>query len=469
MISESCLPPIKCQCPACSDLVDFGWCAWCASHCPTNDPMTVADGYYLRELQRTLAHHARRLHGDVLPMDCQTNQRSDIPRRIVPPPSLRPSAIDWEGRAGLAGWTDAEIEQVKSQLNRGANYLPPTYTPDGVRINGQRLWYVDDVHSTHLVVSTAGASPQVVHKPVIRIESEPQPLPPYDGPHWCPNHGWSIDVTCGWCTTSPQRPIGRCYCEAVSSGGVLTTTHESTCPLTGTVTTDTIGEVQLPADALDLVCIDTETTGLSYSKNAILEIAAVHCDPTGQTIYREFVCTVRPWEGAEISDRALEVNKHQPRSQWWLDKALPLREALQQLAEMLPSKWCWLGQNVPFDRGFIAEALKREPVVITKPLAYHDTKALGERLKKQGMIHSASLYQLCIYFGIPNKGAHSALVDVKRTIAVYRQALKDGLVKVPTPEKLLVEAPKKRDPKLVAQPVPGPTSAPTSQLGLFGK
>lgn len=430
----------------------------------------MAEGASLRDLQRTLAHHARRLHGDVLPIDQALAQQADIPRLTVPPPSLRKSALGWDDQAALLGWTDAELRQVTKQLNRYGNCLPVTYTEDGVRINPVRLWSVDEVHKDYLVAKVPGASPQQVHKPVIAVEYEPQPLPPYSGPHWCPLHGWSTVVTCDSCVDVPDRPIGRCYCEPVSNGTVLTTTHAGDCPLAGAVTTDTVGEVQIPADALDIVCIDTETTGLSYTKHAILEIAAVHCDPTGQTIYKEFVCTVRPWEGAEISDRALEVNKHQPRSQWWLDKALPLREALQALAEVLPSKWCWLGQNVPFDRGFIAEALKREPVAITKPLAYHDTKAIGEQLKKQGLIHGSSLHQLCIYFGVSNRDAHSALVDVRRTIAVYRQALKDGLVTVPTPEKLLAEAPKKRQPKPQPQePTLELALKPSAQLGLFGK
>lgn len=70
-----------------------------------------------------------------------------------------------------------------------------------------------------------------------------------------------------------------------------------------------------------------------------------------------------------------------------------------------------LGHNVQFDLAFIRRALKRHGVAIHFSNRMIDTNSIG-----MGLARLASSDQMFEYFGMPPRGAHSALEDILMTI-----------------------------------------------------
>jgi DNA polymerase III epsilon subunit-like protein len=53
-----------------------------------------------------------------------------------------------------------------------------------------------------------------------------------------------------------------------------------------------------------MIIVDVETSGLDENKNSILSVGAIEWGNPGNEFYME----CKPWEGAEVHDKALEVN-----------------------------------------------------------------------------------------------------------------------------------------------------------------
>ena len=115
------------------------------------------------------------------------------------------------------------------------------------------------------------------------------------------------------------------------------------------------------------VCLDTETTGLDPSKNALVEIGAIvlndKLEPDENVA--TFHTLVRPVEGVhEIDAKAIKINKHEwvwSKSSDEYQSALEYPEACEELSEFLmgafgKAQWIIMcGWNVSFDEGFLRE------------------------------------------------------------------------------------------------------------------
>lgn len=165
-----------------------------------------------------------------------------------------------------------------------------------------------------------------------------------------------------------------------------------------------------------LCFIDTETTGLDENFNEMIEFAGVRRTRDGHEDVLEM--KLRMLHPDRAHPRALAVNNYSEEE--WAGAEHP-HSGVQTIAAFLRGTLL-VGHNVPFDLRFVKATLAREHgQEATRGLPYHhvDTMTLAyEHLVPCGL-GSISLQNICEFLGIDNEGSHRALVDVRRTMAVF--------------------------------------------------
>jgi len=105
-----------------------------------------------------------------------------------------------------------------------------------------------------------------------------------------------------------------------------------------------------------MIVVDVETTGLRPEKNSIVSIGALDFSNPKNQFYKE----CRIWEGAEISDQALEING------FTKDEITSFNKP--SLEETIKEFFSWVfkieditiaGENPGFDRDFLNNSFKR--------------------------------------------------------------------------------------------------------------
>lgn len=172
-----------------------------------------------------------------------------------------------------------------------------------------------------------------------------------------------------------------------------------------------------PLNERKLAFIDSETTGLSADKHEIIEIAALIYDPASGEVEKEWSTKVAPSHIETANEKALQINGYINNPSAYSGK---LKSALIKFNSMTQD--CIIvGQNVSFDLSFIYKAMKELDI---KPLfdrRFLDLMSLVWFQVKDSDIPNLKLESLCDYFGACNVGAHTALVDCRRTYEVYRK------------------------------------------------
>jgi DNA polymerase III epsilon subunit-like protein len=172
-----------------------------------------------------------------------------------------------------------------------------------------------------------------------------------------------------------------------------------------------------------LAFIDTETTGLDYNRHSIIEFAVV------STIHGEWVTKIQlPAElMAQADPQALKVNGYTPEA--WVGAPVELA-AYPEIYSRLEGHLI-IGQNVAYDLTILDNTLKRlelDSIRKKLPRRYLDTMSFSyEHLAPLGL-KSLSLEKVCDFLGIPNEGAHTALVDARRTKAVYDKIMSATII-----------------------------------------
>lgn len=170
----------------------------------------------------------------------------------------------------------------------------------------------------------------------------------------------------------------------------------------------------------DLIWVDLETGGYDSRRHDILELAAIRTSGDGSKVLGHLKALVLPrdLEAPAATEEALELGGFD-RDRWEED-ALPLREVLVAFARLAHGA-VLSGHNVRFDRRFLVVASARCNVVIpTATGSSVDTMDLARPLKKSGEVDSVALGKLCAHFGIGTEGEHTAPVDVRNTVLLYR-------------------------------------------------
>ncbi|BBA35384.1 ribonuclease T [Methylocaldum marinum] len=175
------------------------------------------------------------------------------------------------------------------------------------------------------------------------------------------------------------------------------------------------------------VIVDVETSGLSPSEHALLEIAAVipEMDGNGDLQIRETHSThVKPFPGARMDPAALNFNKIDPYHPFRLavDEKEALSKIFQPIRAAVKQAECTrailVGHNPAFDIGFLNAAvarcgIKRNPF---HPFSTFDTVTLS------GLAYGQTVLAKAVQaagFEWNNDEAHSAIYDAEQTARLF--------------------------------------------------
>jgi DNA polymerase III alpha subunit (gram-positive type) len=179
--------------------------------------------------------------------------------------------------------------------------------------------------------------------------------------------------------------------------------------------------------AHDLVFVDIETTGLDARMHEIIDIAIVRVRQTWIErekprfeIVDEWSTKIQPENIATADPASLRVTGYTVTG--WTG-ATTIASALEDFAKKTDGA-IMVAHNVAFDAGFLDTALARHGIQNT--MHYHrlDTVSMA-----YAVLHSTpdvgrySLAELCKYFGIENKNAHSALADARADFELFKKLM----------------------------------------------
>jgi len=166
-----------------------------------------------------------------------------------------------------------------------------------------------------------------------------------------------------------------------------------------------------------LAFIDIETTGLKLTKHEIIEIGALIYNQEDKTVETEWSAKIRP-ESIETADpKALIINGYINNPHEYKKK---LSSSLVKFNSIV--KDCVVvGQNVSFDIDFILRDMLKFELKPAFRKIHLEMLSLVWFTVKDTDIPGMSLETLCNHFGVCNVGAHSALVDCRRTFELYRK------------------------------------------------
>lgn len=180
---------------------------------------------------------------------------------------------------------------------------------------------------------------------------------------------------------------------------------------------------------MEMIALDSETTGLSPRYNKILTIGMLHID-----VEKDFLKIMKrkhilvKHKDYAIDPKALEINK------------INLEEHHKIAVE--PSKACsqinsfiiknnleeipLLGHNVTFDIRFLKELFRQGNSIPVFSYDFIDTMHVWSALKRKKVVSlnlRNSLQTLAGYFGVDYSKSHSALGDCYITANVYKKML----------------------------------------------
>ncbi len=166
-----------------------------------------------------------------------------------------------------------------------------------------------------------------------------------------------------------------------------------------------------------MLVLDIEASGLEYDKSSIVSLGALDFDNPDNRFYAE--CKV--WDGAHISDEALEVNgftKEEILDSNKMSEGELIRNFIDWSKDL--SDRTLAGQNVSFDRDYVQAACRRAHMqypfahrtIDTHSLAWmhHVNRGLKPPIDKEHKRSSLNLDTVLNYCGIPDEPEpHNAL------------------------------------------------------------
>lgn len=170
-----------------------------------------------------------------------------------------------------------------------------------------------------------------------------------------------------------------------------------------------------------LAFIDIESTGLSVDNHEIIEIGCVIYNQNKDKILTEWVKKIKPNHICTASQVALNINGYSKNPKAYKGD---LKTTLLKFNKIVDG-CIVVGQNIDFDVKFIEAAMERFKIEPTFDRHRKlDLLSLAWPAVYDKEINGLSLKHLCSHFGISNEGAHSALIDCKRSLDVYKNLMK---------------------------------------------
>ena len=173
-----------------------------------------------------------------------------------------------------------------------------------------------------------------------------------------------------------------------------------------------------------LVLFDTETTGLAYSRDEIIEFAAVvvECIDGKATVVKEYDELIALSPGGFVPPKIQELTGISTQDH--REKGLPKTRVARDIAEMIQGNTLLLAYNAPFDLSFLFYFLLRngDPAILRGKdkldllTVYRDRRSYPHKLT-----NAIDAY------GLTGKvvNSHRAVDDVLATVAVMREMEKE--------------------------------------------
>ena len=193
-----------------------------------------------------------------------------------------------------------------------------------------------------------------------------------------------------------------------------------------------------------MIIVDVEATGVNSIKHSIISIGALDFSHPENQFYGE----CRPWEGAEIDERALEINGFSKAELELKEKSLQeLTKEFFNWAKGIEGK-ILAGENVWFDVSFLkesAEKINEDWIFGHRFFDLHTLSYCRHILKDKNLIKETtnfSLDETLKYVGLPEEPKpHNALMGAKLEAEafsriIYRESFLKEFEKYPLPEYL---------------------------------
>lgn len=174
--------------------------------------------------------------------------------------------------------------------------------------------------------------------------------------------------------------------------------------------------------------IDLEMTGLDLETHEITEIGLVLAryehQSSGEVIMQklgEYEWKVKPEHLDTADPVALKIAHFDPET--WDEEAVPKERALRELTELCKDA-TMVGHNVAFDFSFLEKAFRVNG--IENKMHYHKLDTISVAfglLHEETTLERFSLRELCDYFQIENRKAHTALSDARATYELYEKLM----------------------------------------------
>lgn len=185
------------------------------------------------------------------------------------------------------------------------------------------------------------------------------------------------------------------------------------------------------------VFIDVETTGLSYQKHSVIQVAGIIMD--GNKFLQDFNYTMQPDWNKQIDPRALQVNGRTtdelkgfdgPRKAWG-----EVKEDLSQYIDPYDTqdKAFFIAYNSQFDYGFVRSAWRQyvgsyfNSFFWTTHICAKHLAAYYLQNKRSQMV-DFKLSTVCKTLGINLENAHDAMADCIALREVYESVTKNAPV-----------------------------------------
>lgn len=169
-----------------------------------------------------------------------------------------------------------------------------------------------------------------------------------------------------------------------------------------------------PLIALDVVVLDTETTGLDVRRDRILQVGAVAMAGAARAEGREFTRLVDP--GLPIPPASSRI--HGIRDEDVAGKP-GFAEVARELAGFI-GEAVVVGHSIQFDLALLRHEARRHGVAWREPRAL-DVAFLAAGLDRE--LVDSSLESLALWLGVEISGRHTALGDARATAAVFAALL----------------------------------------------
>lgn len=176
-----------------------------------------------------------------------------------------------------------------------------------------------------------------------------------------------------------------------------------------------------------LAFIDCETTGLEVQQHEIIEIGAIIYDRKNDQVLSEWEEKIAPRHIETAQPEALKINGYANNPAPYTGS---LRNSLTKLTE-LTQDCIIVGVNIQFDLNFLEAALKEFEMKPTWNRHRRlDMLSVAWGYVQDVQLEGLGLKHLCAHFNISNAGEHTALVDCRRTLCVYKALMNEYRKKV---------------------------------------